>query len=253
MKKILISLLSIIFIISMITNVHAATGSISSGASADAVVKGKTFTVTLAATSDSPIDGMYTKISYDKNVLSLESASAGENYGNSSSEGEILVTNNSSNTSPTSATLYTITFKVLDNANVESTTISFNESELHLNVDGAVNNFSTSIENITINIKADDTETPDGTGDDTENPDGTGDDTENPDGTGDGTENPDGTGDGTENPDGTESEQPKKDTTIKNDNKLAQTGAERVGVIAIIALGIVTIVSYVSYKRYKNI
>ena len=69
MKKILISLLSIIFIISMITSVYAATGSIKSGASADSVIKGKTFTVTLAGTADSPIDGMYTKFSYDKKVL----------------------------------------------------------------------------------------------------------------------------------------------------------------------------------------
>ena len=62
MKKILISLLSIIFVISMISTVYAATGTISSGASTDTVIKGKTFTVTLAANADNPIDGMYTKI-----------------------------------------------------------------------------------------------------------------------------------------------------------------------------------------------
>ena len=45
MKKVLISLISIIFIISMFTSVYAATGSINVGASADTVIKGKTFTV----------------------------------------------------------------------------------------------------------------------------------------------------------------------------------------------------------------
>lgn len=168
MKKFLVSILALFFIISMITTVNAATGSISIGASSDTVVKGKTFTVTIAGTADSPIDGMYTKFTYDKNVLSLESAAAGENYGNNSSEGEILVTNNSSTTSPTSATLYTITFKVLDNANVDSTTISFSESALHLNEGGTVKEVSSSIDNVIVKIKADDTivgggtETPDG-------------------------------------------------------------------------------------------
>ena len=43
MKKVLISLLSIIFIISMITTVNAATGTITAGASANTIIKGKTF------------------------------------------------------------------------------------------------------------------------------------------------------------------------------------------------------------------
>ena len=232
MKKILISLLSIIFIISMISSVYAATGSITSGASSDTVVKGKTFTVTLAGTADSPIDGMYTKFTYDKNVLEITSATAGENYGNSSSEGEILVTNNSSTASPNSATLYVITFKVLDTANVDSTTISFSDSALHLNEEGTVKDTATSIDSVTVNIKSDDT-----TADNKEEEKGNN------------TTAPTNTTDSGNKSTGSSSS---KNTTKKN-TKLPQTGVESVSVIAIIALCAIGIASYVSYRKYKNI
>lgn len=232
MKKILISLLSIIFIISMISSVYAATGSITSGASSDTVVKGKTFTVTLAGTADSPIDGMYTKFTYDKNVLEITSATAGENYGNSSSEGEILVTNNSSTASPNSATLYVITFKVLDTANVDSTTISFSDSALHLNEEGTVKDTATSIDSVTVNIKSDDT-----TADNKEEEKGNN------------TTTPTNTTDSGNKSTGSSSP---KNTTKKN-TKLPQTGVESVSVIAIIALCAIGIASYVSYRKYKNI
>lgn len=238
MKKILISLLSIIFIISMITNVYAATGNISSGSSTDTVYKGKTFTVNLAGTADSPIDGMYTKFSYDKNVLSLESSAAGTNYGNNSSDGEILVTNNSSSTSSNSATLYTMTFKVLDTANVDSTTISFDGSELHLNVEGTVSSVSTSIASVKINIKTDDTTAggDQGSKDETPSKDNTS--------TGTSTGDKSNSGNKTSN---------KKTNTTNKVNKLPQTGVENTVVIAIVALGIVSIVSYISYRKYNNI
>lgn len=237
MKKILISLLSIIFIISMFSSVYAATATISSGSSAETVVKGKTFTVTLAGTSDSPIDGMYTKFTYDKNVLSLEAATAGENYGNNSSEGEILVTNNSSSESLKSATLYTITFKVLDSANVESTTISFSESALHLNVEGTVREEATTIEDVTISIKADDTTA--------DNQGGTTQDTEEPK-----NETPSNTNNGNNSSNSGSSSNNKNKTTNK---KLPQTGVESTSIIAMVALASVSIASFVSYRKYKNI
>lgn len=252
MKKITISLLSIIFVISMITCAYAATGTISSGASADTVIKGKTFTVTIAGTADSPIDGMYSKINYDKNVLSLESATAGENYGNNSSDGEILVTNNSSSTSSSSATLYTITFKVLDNTNATNTTITFSDSELHLNVDGTVSNVSTNIANVTVSIKADET-TVGGTNTPT--------DDQNPSNGDNGNNSNDGTGNnGSTN--GNKKEENKNvslnkvSNTNKNTNttkKLPQTGVESTTLFAIIALAVVGITSFISYRKYKNI
>lgn len=235
MKKILISLLSIIFIISMISSVYAATGSITSGASSDTVVKGKTFTVTLAGTADSPIDGMYTKFTYDKNVLEITSATAGENYGNSSSEGEILVTNNSSTTSSNSATLYIITFKVLDTANVDSTTISFSDSALHLNEEGTVKDTATSIDSVIVNIKSDDT-----TVDNKDDQNNVQEETKN------NATTPSNTSNSTNNSSNSSS-------TNKTTTKLPQTGIESVSIIAIIALGIIGIASYVSYRKYKNI
>lgn len=244
MKKILISLLSIIFIISMISNVYAATGSITSGASSGTVVKGKTFTVTLAGTADSPIDGMYTKFTYDKNVLEITSATAGENYGNSSSEGEILVTNNSSTTSQNSATLYVITFKILDTANVDSTTISFSDSALHLNEEGTVKDTATSIDSVTVNIKSDDT-----TADNKDNKDDQNNVQEE---TKNNTTTPSNTNDSGNKSTGSSSSNTSKNATKKT-TKLPQTGVESVSIIAIIALGAVGIASYVSYRKYKNI
>ena len=52
MKKVLVSILTLIFIVSIITTVYAASGSISLSASSDTVVKGKTFTITVAGTAD---------------------------------------------------------------------------------------------------------------------------------------------------------------------------------------------------------
>lgn len=225
MKKVLISLFALCFVISIFSSAYAATAVISSGASVDTVVKGKTFKVTLAGTSDSPIDGMYTKLNYDKNVLQLESSSAGENYGNNSSEGEILVVNNSSSESPKSATLYTLTFKVLDTANVESTDISFSESELHLKIGETIEKESTNIEKVTVTIKADDT-----TAGNQEQP----------------------KKETTTPSNSNSSSSTTKSNTTKN-KKLPQTGIEDTGLVAIVALGAVSITSFVLYKKYKNI
>jgi LPXTG-motif cell wall-anchored protein len=155
-----------------------------------------------------------------------------------------LVTSNSAEESPKSGTLYTITFKVMEETEEETTTISFSESELHLNVEGTVDNASTTIGSVTINVKEDDTtagnqgteETPEDTGDETPS-------------NGD---NDDNAGDSSDSGNETNT---KKNTTVKKNTttKLPQTGAESASVIAIIALGAIAITSYISYRRYKNI
>ena len=233
MKKVLISILAMIFIISMAITVNAATGSISSGASLDSILKGKTFTVTLAGVSDTPIDGMYTKLTYDKSVLELVSKTPATGYGDNSGDGEILITNNSSSTSPTSGTLYTLTFKVLDSAAIGETKISFSGSELHLNDNGTISQLASNIDAVTINVKADDT-TVDNKDD---NSNTTGNNSSN---------NDSDSGNKSNNSSSTN----KTNTTKK---KLPQTGISDVGLIAIVALGAVSIASYVSYKKYKNI
>lgn len=232
MKKVLISILAMIFIISMAITVNAATGSISSGASSDSVLKGKTFTVTLAGVSDTPIDGMYTKLTYDKSVLELVSKTPASGYGDNSGDGEILITNNSSSTSPTSGTLYTLTFKVLDSAVAGETKISFSGSELHLNDNGTISQLAANIDAVTITVKADDT-TADNNNDNKNTVDNNNSSNNNNSG----------------NKSNTSSNTSKNSST----KKLPQTGISDAGLLAIVVLGAVSIVSYVSYRKYKNI
>lgn len=239
MKKVLVSLLTLIFIISMMNTVYALSGKVNAGASTDTVEKGKTFTVTLVGTADSPIDGMYTKFTYDKNVLEMTAVTPGENYGNNSGEGEIFVTNSSSTTSPTSATLCTITFKVLDTANVNSTTISFNESALHLKEGDTDKETEVSINNVTVNIKAN-TSAGDNNNESKGNTAGE---------QGNNTKSPS----NTSNSGNKSTDTSNSNSTTKKSTKLPQTGIETISILAIISLGIISIISYVSYKRYKNI
>lgn len=244
MKKYLISIMTFIFILSIVLNIYAASGSISVSSSSDTVVKGSTFTVTLSGAADTPIDGMYTKINYDKNVLKLESSMPGENYGNNSSEGEILITSNA-DTSPNSTTLYTITFKVLDTANVDSTKITFSESELHLFEENTTKKFGTNIDDVIIKIKEDDT-TVGADGEEEQQPS----DSEEPT-VPEGTKTPS-KDEGNKDTNSDKSNNGNK-SNKKNNNKLPQTGVETASLITIVALSAVSIVSYVSYKKYKNI
>ena len=243
MKKILISLLSIIFIISMITSVYAATGSINFGASSDTVIKGKTFTVTVAATADSNITGMQAGFSYDTNKISIESKVAGQGYFDASGSNEIAIGSTSSESLAQSGTLYTITFKVLDTAAEGSTTISVTNAKLAL-VNGETDPTSGEV---TINIKADDTTAGGGSNQQEGTP-------SNGDNGNAGTDGSNGNG-GTE--DKKEEVAQNKDTNKNTTNKkkpttkLPQTGVESTILIAIVALGAVSIVSYISYRKYN--
>ena len=153
MKKVLVSILTLIFIVSMITSVYAASGSISLSASSDTVVKGKTFTVTVAGTADDNITGMQANLSYDANKLSIESKAAGTGFFDASGSNEIAIGSSSSENLSKSGTLYTITFKVLDTATEGETTISVTNAILAL-VSGQTESSS---DEATVTIKADDT------------------------------------------------------------------------------------------------
>lgn len=263
MKKILISLLSIIFIISMITEVYAVTGNITWETSSPNVIIGKTFTVTLAATADSNITGFQAGLSYDKSKLSIENKAVGQGYFDASGSNEIAVGSNSSENLSKSATLYTITFKVLDTSEEGETKINLTNAILAL-VDGQTDPTN---REVTINIKKDDTTVGNqgGTNEDTETPedgDGTGAGTQTPEDDGNTPSNDDnnngGNADGNNSNSGNENKNTNKNVnsnknTNKNTTKLPQTGAESASVIAIITLGTIAIASYVSYRRYKNI
>ena len=143
--------------------------------------------------------------------------------------------------------MYTITFKVLDTANVDSTKISFSESELHLKVDDTTKSFPTSIADVVINIKADDT-TAGSQGGSTETPKDDNTATEDK-------ENTTGNSSSNNNSSSNKSTNTNKSSNTKKNTttKLPQTGVESFSVIAIITLGAIAVASYVSYRKYKNI
>ena len=227
MKKFLISIFTLILIISMVTFVNAASGTLSATPSGNQVTKGNTFTVTISANADSPIDGFYTKISFDTAVLSLENQSVATNYSNNSGEGEIFLNSNVSGSSPTSGTLDTLTFKVLDTASEGNTTITFSNSELHLYNNGTDESVSASLDDVSIKVVADET-TVDG-GSTTKKPSST-----------------------TTKSSG-KSNSSKSSSSSSSKKTLPQTGVEAVSVIGIAVLSAVAIISYVSYKKYKNV
>ena len=155
MKKVLISILTLIFIILMITTVNAATGSINIGASSDTVEKGKTFTVTIAGTADNNITALQSSLTYDSTKLSIESKSAGTGFSDLSGNNEVAILATNNDNLSKSGTLYTITFKVLDTAEEGNVTISFTNATLALvNENSEQEDVKVSDESVTINIKS---------------------------------------------------------------------------------------------------
>lgn len=231
MKKILVSVLTLFFIISMITTVYAATGNINLGASSDTVEKGKTFTVTIAGTADNNITGLQAALAFDSNKLAIESKSAGSNFTDASgSDSEIAILSSGSTVSK-SATLYTITFKVLENAAEGETKVSVTNATLALvNVNSEQENVKVADRDVTVNIKS-------------SNQGNNTDKTDNK------TQTPSNTSNSGNKSTGTS----KSNSSTKKSTKLPQTGIETVSIVVIMALGIISIISYVSYRKYKNI
>ena len=233
MKKVLISILAMIFIISMAITVNAATGNISFGASSDSVLKGKTFTITIAGTADGNITGMKANLKYDTSKLEIESKQAVTGFSDLSGSNEIAIAASSNENLSKSGTLYTITFKVLDNAAEGTTQINISNVTLALvNENSEQENVSIADDSVTITIKADDT-----TVDNNDNKNTT----EN--------NNSSNNNSNSGNKSNTSSNTSKNSST----KKLPQTGINDAGLIAIIALGAVSIASYISYRKYKNI
>ena len=238
MKKVLISIFTLIFIISMITVVNAASGSISVTASSNQVTRGNTFTVTVSGTADENITGMQASISYDTNKLSLENKSAGTNFSDLSGTNEIAIAS-SGNSDVKSGTLYTLTFKVLDTADLGETTISVTGATLALvNGSQAQENVMASDQSAKVTIISDTTTV---SGEEETNAETT----------------------KTTTPSSKKSNSSSKSTSSKSSSKsssnssskktLPQTGVEVVSVIGIAVLSFVAIISYVSYRKYKNI
>ena len=238
MKKVLVSIFTLIFIISIITVVNAASGSISVTASSNQVTRGNTFTVTVSGTADENITGMQASISYDTNKLSLENKSAGTNFSDLSGTNEIAIAS-SGNSDVKSGTLYTLTFKVLDTADLGETTISVTGATLALvNGSQAQENVIASDQSAKVTIISDTTTV---SGEEETNAETT----------------------KTTTPSSKKSNSSSKSTSSKSSSKsssnssskktLPQTGVEVVSVIGIAVLSFVAIISYVSYRKYKNI
>lgn len=236
MKKVLVSIITMIFIISMAITVKAATGNISFGASSDSVLKGKTFTITLAGTADGNITGLKADLSYDTSKLEIDNKKAGTGFSDLSGSKEISIVSTNSENLSKSGTLYTITFKVLDNAAEGATEISISNVTLALvNENSQQENVNVANDSVIVTIKADDT-TAGNNGDNNNN-----------------TNNGNNNSSNTNNNNSGKSNSNSNKSNNSNTKKLPQTGIEDVNILLVIALGAIALASYVSYRKYKNI
>ena len=247
MKKVLVSILTLFIILSMMTIVYAATGNINLSASSETATQGKTFTVTLAGTADNNITGLQAALSFDATKLAIENKAAGANFTDASGSDSEIAILSSGSTVGQSGTLYTVTFKVLDNAPEGQTTISVTNATLAL-VNANSEQEDVSVENaeVTVEIKTDQTIV----GGQDENNDGNNDGNN-----GENSSNEQAGNNGSNNSGSNNSGNTASTTkTSKNQTtKLPQTGVETTSLIAIITLGAISIASYISYKKYKNI
>ena len=282
MKKICLSILIFIFILSMYTKVNASTGSVEISSDSATVTKGNTFNVSIVGSSDSDITALEAKLSFDNAKLAIQSKSAGKNFTDlSGSDSEIAVLS-TGNTSEKQGTIYTITFKVLDNAEVGNTTISIS------NVTLAVVNSNAEQENLELQVKGLDVEIKeasdtngntanDNTNDDTNGNtanDNTNDDTNGNTANGNTNDDTDGntandnvnggtngntTNNGTndnvnDRNSANNSNTSTKDTTaISGVSKLPRTGVGNIILIIAIAILIILAISYIGYNKYKDI
>lgn len=237
MKKVLVSIITMIFIISMAITVKAATGNISFGASSDSVLKGKTFTITLAGTADGNITGLKADLRYDTSKLEIDNKKAGTGFSDLSGSKEISIVSTNSENLSKSGTLYTITFKVLDNAAEGATEISISNVTLALvNENSQQENVNVANDSVIVTIKADDTTA--------------GNNEDNNNNTNNGANN---NSSNTNNNNSGKSNSNSNKSNNSNTKKLPQTGIEDVNILLVIALGAIALASYVSYRKYKNI
>lgn len=237
-KLVLISLLALIFVASMLTTVNAASGSISVASSTSQVVKGKTFTVTITGTADQNITALQAALSFDTSKLSLESKTAGTGFTDSSgSDSEIAILSTDNNSLSKSGTLYTLTFKVLDTAEVGETTVKISNAKLAIVNEGTQENVTVADGTATVTIKSDDT-----TIDNKDNNTNSSDNNTSTNGTSN-----------SSNKNSNSGSSSSSSSNSSKKTKLPQTGVETISVVAIAGLTVFAVISYVAYKKYKNI
>ena len=268
MKRKVISILTIFLIISiaLTSSIKAATGSISVGASSESVIKGKTFTVTIAATADSNVIGLKANLDYDKTKLTLKSKKAGDNFTDgSANESELAFATGGAGSK--SATICTLTFEALDSAAVGNTDIKI--SGIVLATD---ENINLNDETVTIKIKADDTtagnnennnnttnngnnnnNTNNSANNSNNNSNNSSNNTNNSNNSSNNTNNSNNNSSNSNNNNSGKSNSNSSNSNSSSAKKLPQTGIEDINILLVIALGAIALTSYVSYKKYKNI
>lgn len=218
MKRILISILVSIFVISIFSVANAATASVVLEPSTSKVKPGETFTISVIASGDANVTGIEGKLSYDTAKLLLEKKDTLNGFQEAGS-GNILnsgILSLEGVTLAKSVKVYTLTFKALETAEGE-TLIEFKNIELGL-VDESSNQKDVTAADASVKVTIEKEEVKEPTDEPTE-------------------------------PDDDKTTADKEE----NNTKLPQTGAEKMGVIVVVALGIVSIISYVFLRRYRDI
>ena len=257
MKKILISILTLIFIISVSISVNAATtGSASLAISKDTVKAGDEFSVVLTATDTNNINTVeYTtikitdesgKASSDITVKSVDAVSSNW-YRETEGQSTYFVY---SGEKTQSQQVFKVTFEV--GSNVKEGTYKIDVAGIKVYSLNSEDD-TTDVGTKTVSVKAIVDNTTAGNQGTQEDGDKT--QTEEPENTTTTPSNTTNDGDksNTTNTTNNKNTTSKKNTTNKTTTKLPQTGIENVSVIAIIVLGAISIASYASYRKYKNI
>jgi len=258
MKKILISLLTLIFIISIAISANAATtGAVTIALSNETIKAGDEFSIVVTATDSNNLNTVeysgLTITDESGNVvtsISVKSVEAvGDNWAKMNNEGKTNFVYSGGATQ--SQQVFKVTFTVGDN--IAAGTYKINVEGLKVystNIDDDTTDVGT--KSVSVKAIVDDT-TAGNQGGTTEEPENTVQTPSNTTGNGDNSGNSD-TSNKKKNETANKVVNTNKNTsTNKNTTKLPQTGVESASVIAIIALGVISIASYVSYKKYKNI
>lgn len=236
MKKFLISLLTLIFVISITISISAATtGSVAISLSSETVKAGDEFSIILKAEdlnylntveySGLTITNESGNVSTDITVKSVESV--GNDWAKMSNEGKTNFVYSGEKT--TSQDVFKITFKVEDSVTAGTYNINIEGIKVY---SANLEDDTTDIGTKSISVKAivDDTTA------------------DNKDEQNNNTQTPSNTSNS-----GNKSNTTKSNTSSNKNTKLPQTGVEMVSVIAIVALGAMGVASYISYRKYKNI
>lgn len=261
MKKILISIITLIFIISITVSVQAATtGKVEMTLSKETVKAGEEFSIVVAATDTNNLNTVeYSGITItDENGNNVEGITVktveaiGDNWAKMNAEGKTNFVYSGEATQ--TQQVFKVTFTVNDG--VEEGAYKINIEGIKVsstNLDDITTDIGTKTETVKVIIdkttvgNQDDEDTE---GDNTPAPEPT---PSNPTDDGNSNGNVADSGNKEENKTKNVIKNTTKNITKNKTTKLPQTGSESASVIALIALGALAISSYISYRKYKNI